>query len=283
MLRTILRILTFSAMALPAMAPAATITAPGAALYAPHRAIYDIALAPSRNATGKNRLESARGRLVYEFMGSACEGWTTNIRFVTEMQPQEGEVTLSDIRSNTFESGKGDEFRFVTRSLVNNIVRDEADGTATRRPDDTVHVEITKPGRKILDMPPLALFPTQHVAAVLDAARRGETVVQADLFDGSEGGGKVFSTTSVIGRPISAPVAGHPTNIEAFRDMKRWPLTISFFERQAAGQGEQLPLYELSVEVYDNGVTHSMFLDYGDFALKGTMTSIEMLPATPCK
>jgi hypothetical protein len=119
------------------------------------------------------------------------------------------------------------------------------------------------------------------MGAVLAAARRGERILAVDIFDGSEGGEKVYGTTAVLGRPIPAPPAGHPTDVEALRATPRWPVTISFFDRSRSG-GEQTPLYELSIELLETGITHGIRLDYGEFALRGTMTALELLPRRPC-
>ena len=66
--------------------------------------------------------------------------------------------------------------------------------------------------------------------------------------------------------------------------MTRWPVTISYFDR-AAGEkgGEQTPVYAITFELYENGVSRALLLDYGDFVLTGEMTSIEMKDAKPCQ
>ena len=63
---------------------------------APHVAIYDLKLTSSR---GKRALESVRGRIVYDFSGSSCEGYALQFRQVTELDSGEGKVALSDLRT----------------------------------------------------------------------------------------------------------------------------------------------------------------------------------------
>jgi hypothetical protein len=270
--------MTVLALAAAALSTTASFAQP--ASFAPHRAVYEISLAQGGRAD-QGRVEQARGRLVYEFTGSQCEGWSTNLRFVTELQIGGGRTHLSDIRSTTHEAGDGSELRFVTRSMVNNMVRDQADGVA-RRDGERVRVELTRPERRSFDLPGTVAFPTQHLVQALAATRRGERLFSLDIYDGSEGGQKVYATTAILGRTLSGLAEGHPAHaVEALRDAPRQPMSISFFE-QASGRGEQLPLYELKVEVYENGITHSLVIDYGSFGLRGTMTSLEMLPVTPC-
>ena len=47
--------------------------------------------------------------------------------------------------------------------------------------------------------------------------------------------------------------------------------------------GEQTPVYAITFELYENGVSRALLLDYGDFVLTGEMTSLEMKDAKPCQ
>src|SRR5262245_55276649 len=84
----------------------------GTVKLAPHIAIYDLTLTSSR---GKRALESVRGRIVYDFSGSACEGYALQFRQVTELDSGEGKVALSDLRTTTWEEAEGKSFRFKSQ------------------------------------------------------------------------------------------------------------------------------------------------------------------------
>ena len=60
----------------------------------PHRAVYDITLVDARPGSGISELT---GRMVYELTGSACAGFTQNMRFVTLSTNQEGVTSISEI------------------------------------------------------------------------------------------------------------------------------------------------------------------------------------------
>jgi len=64
--------------------------------------------------------------------------------------------------------------------------------------------------------------------------------------------------------------------------MKRWPVTISYFE-QGASSGEQTPVYAIGFELYENGISRALVLDYGDFVVEGTMSKLELKDAPACK
>jgi hypothetical protein len=75
---------------------------------ASHRAIYELSLAPSHG--GNSSTVSARGRILYDFTGSACEGYKLDFRQVSELDNGEGKVSLSDLRSSTWEDGDAKNF-----------------------------------------------------------------------------------------------------------------------------------------------------------------------------
>ena len=78
-------------------------------MLAPHRAVYEMTLATARGGTG---VTAVTGRMVYELTGSACEGYTQNMRFVTQMANQGGTTMITDLRSSSWEEGSGKRFRF---------------------------------------------------------------------------------------------------------------------------------------------------------------------------
>lgn len=258
----------------------------GAALlagYLPHRAVYDLVLIPGRDPD-KSPVQAGRARMLYEFRGNQCEGWSTTTRLLTELTPQEGNPQISDIRSHTFENPLTKEFRFLTSSTVDGTLREEADGTALQDKTGQLKIALKKPSKRDVNPGPDIVYPTQHLTLLLLAAKSAQKVVEADLFDGSENGDKIYATTAIIGRGRVTPLAdGDPGAIPELRGKPRWPFTVSFFDRAAKGGGEQTPLYDLSVEIYENGITQSMTLNYSSFSMKGDLTKLELLPITPCK
>src|SRR5260221_14549206 len=74
-----------------------------------HQALYELKLVKSR---GTNAISGARGRILYNFSGSACEGYTSEFRQVSELDSGEGKLTLSDLRSHSCEDAAGKICRF---------------------------------------------------------------------------------------------------------------------------------------------------------------------------
>jgi hypothetical protein len=258
---------------------------PGASVnLAPHIAIYDLKLTSSR---GKRSLESVRGRIVYDFSGSACDGYALNFRQVTELDSGEGKVALSDLRTATWEEGDGNSFRFQSQNFMDQQRISEVDGKADRAKED-VAIKLSKPEDKNFSAGKV-VFPTEHMRLLIEAARAGKTLLEVAVYDGSESGEKVYQSLSVIGRRI-APEA-KPEDAAAGKDelagLPRWPVTISYFDKGAKKAddepSEQTPVYAITFEMYENGISRSLKLDYGDFIIDGKMSSLEVKPAKACK
>jgi hypothetical protein len=248
---------------------------------ASHRAVYDLKLHQSR---GNSPAISARGRILYDFSGSSCEGYALQFRQVSELDNGEGKVTLSDLRSTTWEDGTAKKFVFKSQNYLNETLVDTVDGQAERRPDQ-VAVALTKPAAKTFDLERGVVFPTEHMRRVIAAAREGTSILELPVYDGSEKGDKVYNTLTVIGHEI-APNERVPADAaagkEALSGLKRWPVTVSYFERDAASS-DQVPVYAIKFELYENGISRALVLDYNDFAISGELTSLEIKDSKPCR
>ena len=244
----------------------------------PHRAAYEITLGAAKT---RNSLSSATGKLTYEFIGDACEGYSTKTHFLTALQSQEGSTQTTDITSTTFESGDGREIRFLTAAKSNDKITNSADGTARRQDDDTLKVSLNLPKKQVLSFGPGALFPSQHSLALLKTARSDENIFRADLFDGTEGAKKVYATTGIIGKARDEVAPDHPA--ASLAKLPRYKIALSFFGPEADRSGEQTEMYNVASVLFDNGVTYSLRLNYPEFSFEARMISLELLPAGNCK
>jgi hypothetical protein len=246
---------------------------------APHRAVYDLSLA---NTSTGGSVSSVSGRMVMEFSGSRCSGYTTKLRFVTQTEDSDGQHQVTDSRASTFEAGDGRRLDFTNETYTDETLAEESHGTASRK-DQDIAVSLSKPADKKFSLAGGIVFPTEQMEKILDSARRGESFVSLDLYDGSEDGQTVFDTAGVIGREsdsaddIGEEIAVKTAGIAALR---HWPVTISYFEQKDAT--DKPPFYVMHFVIYENGVGRSLKIDYGDFSLDGRLTQLDMLPAQPC-
>jgi hypothetical protein len=251
---------------------------------APHLAIYDMSL---HNAMAGSNISDIRGRLVFDFAGSTCAGYTLKSRLVTEVVDREGNATVTDLRSSTFENHAGDSFRFENKHYLGRQLSEQVSGQAERREQgNEIAVDLKQPNKSQLKFDGAVLFPTQHSIAILDAALRGARVFQADIYDGSEQGNKLFQTTTFIGRQIE-PGTGNRlsaiANADQLNRLISWPVSISYFETFGnPAQDQGLPTYELSFRLFANGVSRDLLINYGDFLIHGELTRLDFHEPVAC-
>ena len=252
--------------------------------FLPHQALYELSLVKSR---GSNAINSARGRILYNFSGSACEGYTSEFRQVSELDSGEGKLTLSDLRSTSWEDGAGKSYRFKIDSRMNDTDTSPVDGVAERT-GDHITVKLKQPEAKTFTLDGSTVFPTEQIQRIVAAAREGKSVLELTVYDGSDNGEKVYNTLSVIGQPILGDKAidspDPSTQNDVMKMMTRWPVTVSYYDRDTkANEGEQTPVYAMSFELFENGVSRALVLDYNDFVVSGVLGKFDVKDSKPCK
>lgn len=247
-------------------------------LLQPHRAVYDLSL---DKATDRSGITGLSGRMVYEFNGSPCDGYTVKFRFVTQINTDDSS-RLTDQQTTTFEDAKGKTFSFVTKSFVDQALDKEVKGTATKEPNG-VKVEIDKPQKNTLELASTQ-FPTQHLEELIGKAEKGETFYETNLFDGSEDADRVMTTTVIVGKPAVA--AKDDPELPALNKLaadKYWPVDIAYFDESKKGDGEELPEYRISFKLHANGITRDLTMDYGDFSMTGKLVNLALFDTAPQK
>jgi EipB-like len=277
-------VLTLAAVAAGSGGSAGSAHAAASGPFLAHQALYELSLVKSR---GSNSINSARGRILYNFSGSACEGYTSEFRQVSELDVGEGKVTLSDLRSTSWEDGAGKSYRFKIDARMNDSDSSPVDGVAERA-GDHITVKLKQPVSKTFTLDGDTVFPTEQIQRIIAAARAGKSLLELSVYDGSDNGEKVYNTLSVIGQPIPGDrtiAAPDPsTTSDVMKSLTRWPVTVSYYDRETkAKEGEQTPVYAMSFELFENGVSRALVLDYNDFVISGALGKFDAKDSKPCK
>ncbi len=247
---------------------------------ASHRAGYEISLGSinTERRASADAPVAATGLIAYEFRGSSCEGYTSNFRQLTELQRAEGGAVASDISAVSFEDGEAKSLRFEISTQTAGSAQPSVSGSAARGDKGTIDVNLVKPGKEKVDLGGDILFPTQHVERIIAIARSGGRVLDARVFDGSDTGKKVYSTLAIIGleRKGASPDSDAAAKLA---DLPRWPVTVSYFNET---NKDSAPEYTMSFDLYENGVSGTLKLDYGTFALTAKLKKLDWLPDSAC-
>lgn len=252
--------------------------------FAAHQAVYDLSLQRTR---GNASVNAARGKILYNFSGSSCEGYSTEFHQISEIDSGEDKVISSDLRSTSWEDGEGKSYRFKIDTKMNDNPPTQVDGVAERNASGIV-VKLKLPKVKTFTLGKETVFPTEQIKRIIEAARAGKSILELVVYDGSDDGEKVYNTLAVIGQPITGDKAPKKPDVstsnEKLKSVTRWPVTVSYYDRAAKeNAGEQTPAYAMSFELYEDGISRALVLDYNDFVIAGAMDKLDIKDTKPCK
>lgn len=237
----------------------------------PHRVVYDLKLS---DATERSGVTALTGRMVYEFTGSKCDGYTVNFRSVSEIYAGDT-ARISDQQASFYENAEDESFSFMNRSYLDEKLDKEVSGRASTK-DDEIVVSYKKPDQDNVNLP-ISQFPTANLIDLIERAKSGERIYEARIFDGSDGGDKSLITTSIIGE-FEKPESLDNDEIKIIGEEGEagyWPVSISYFEE--AEDGDTLPIYRFAFKLYENGVSRDLTLDHGYLVIDGKVSNFEIL------
>jgi envelope integrity protein B len=274
------RLILLSGMMMASMSAVSAQESPAAIHLVPHRAVYDLSL--SRSA-GPRGIENASGRIAMDFGGDACEGYTLKFRQVTVLNGSDTGSKTLDVRTATFESPDGASMRFKSESTMEGATTDNVDGEASVKSDGMLAVRLKGAKGDAFASGGHPIFPTEHLKRLIETGRAGRNQLAIRVYDGSDDGKKIYDTLALIGHKVEGGAGNNleePVKQDALSHVARWPVTISYFKD---GTGDQTPAYTISFDLYENGISRALKLDYGDFALKGELKSLQIMPVSACQ
>lgn len=241
-----------------------------------HRAAYRLTLDRVRDGA---EIAAARGAMAYEMLDT-CDGWATRQRFQLTLTDRDGQEVETSSDYSTWESKDGTRLRFSLTQMSQGAVSQRIQGQAEITPEGGV-VRYESGERREIRLPRGTVLPNMHTIVTLNAARGGQRLVVAPLFDGTSANGAQDSTT-VMG-PWTAPAA-----VERFpmlSPLGSVRMRIAFFEREPSGErgagGASTPDYEVSLRYWENGVADEMKMDFGEFSVDARMVELQPEPS-PC-
>jgi len=251
-----------------ATAPLAPLTARA---LASHRGIYSLTLDRAReNAT----IVDVSGAMLFEII-DACESWASHQRFTMTLRDREGTELETGSDYATLESMDGRTLRFSLTHMTQGAIKSRVAGQAELTPDGSGVARYSEPEVKELPIPPGTLLPNTHTIAALNAARAGQRLLVAPIFDGTTADGAQQTTTvlSPWQGPQPVPEAPSLSTLGSSR------MRIAFFEPdgEQAG-GARTPSYEVSLRYFENGVADDMIMDFGDFTVRAKLMKLENAP-----
>lgn len=247
-------------------------TAPAlASPVADHRALYELSLArTSRDST----VQGASGEMILE-VRSACDAVTVNQMFRSDFSGVDAKPKHTEMRMSSVEAHDGKSFRFSLHNEVDGVVAEHFEGTAARAASGAAgSITYVNDAFPNAPLPAGAVFPTMHLSQLLATAETGKKALAVEVFDGAEKG-KVYRAVAVIGRKVA-----RADNVPgALARLPHWRIMISYFP---IGSADPTPEYESSFDLYSNGVSANLLIDYGEFALRADLSELRLVPKPDC-
>lgn len=259
-------------LACPLPVPAAE---PGSEAMLSHRAAYRLKLDSVRDNAG---IEQAEGIMLFEVI-DACDAWASRQRFTLLVSDRNGNVVETTSDYATLEAKDGSSLRFsltqMTGGAITSRVAGEASITATGG-----RIRYQEPAATEEELPEGTILPMIHTIRSLAAARAGQRIFVAPLFDGTSADGAQDTTTIISGGWL-APQPN--ANFPLLATLSSARMRIAFFERNPSGQGggAATPDYEVSLRYFENGVADELKMDFGEFVVDGRLGELQAIPS-PC-
>ena len=238
----------------------------------PHRATYRMSLGAATPGSG---VIGARGAMEYRFT-ERCDGWTVENRTYLLIDYEgEGEVETA-WNFASWESKDGLNFRFRVRHARDGKVVDAFRGGAELAGRGGSGVaRFSSPANTTVDLPRGTLFPTGHLALLLDAARSGGGHLVRTVFDGTG-----LENPYQISAFIKAVETGGPPLADADLSPSRtWRMNLAFYP---AALADPAPEFEIRVLYRADGIADGIRQVFSGFSVDLGLNHIEILPPPEC-
>ncbi|MBY0509901.1 MAG: cell envelope integrity EipB family protein [Rhodospirillaceae bacterium] len=237
-----------------------------------HRAVYDLSLSKVSQSDG---VRAASGTMTYT-LTDRCDGYTIETNLSMDLAFANGADNQVEQRYAAWEAkdGRSSTFRFqviengnLAKSYHGDIqFKDDGTGTATYESDETTKFEL----------PRGTLLSTAHTLELLKSAGAQERFVSKLVIDGSFDEGP-FWVTAAIAPAHQSPVS--PAKAGALDEGRYWPIGMAYFPMASSGE---LPEYEITQNLFNTGITHSMAQDFGGFTLAFKPVRVEPVSVAAC-
>ncbi len=175
---------------------------------------------------------------------------------------------------SSFEDRSGKQFYFEARTFENRRLTEELAGKVTIEESGLGEIRYSRPETVTEALPKKTVFPIKHLELIIEAALKGEKSARHTVFDGS-----TRENPYEVSTFIGAVGDGKIKNIALLSGSAFWPVRLAYFK---VGSVALAPEFEMSAEVFDNGVIGNMIYDYGNFAIDVTLQEVEALKKPEC-
>lgn len=240
-----------------------------------HKAIYDIRMVSSKNGA---QVIGVNGKMLYTVKKS-CDGWISDHRFTLDYEYSGTPPVQVETKFTSFESFDGNSLNFSSNRMSNGEFDQELRGQAHISKDPMVEnsANFSIPSDLSFKLSPTTLFPVNHTIRLIEAAQKGQKIMNAKVFDGSDDKGPV-EINAVIGKKVKPD--SETKFDKTLMNVGGWSMRLAVFTKNE--EDEPLSDYEMTMELLENGIVKNMIVDYHDFSVSQKLVAIEPVKPEEC-
>lgn len=248
----------------------------------PHHVVYELRLDDTRPS---GQVDYVAGKIDYRITGNRCAGYETETRQTSEIST--GALpNRQQVHASSWEDGAARAYRFTSTTTASDAPRKQIGADVERDASGVLEVSVTRPEARTFSLEGHVLLPTEHVRRILVAAGDDQRQFSARVYDGASDIERVYQSLAVIGRKQTGVATEAPSArglsedaASALEGVAFYPVIVSYYDENGS---DDTPAYVMSFALYENGVLGKLKIDYGRFAILGTMTGFETLGRKGC-
>ena len=236
-----------------------------------HKAFYEMEMG---DKVQNSRIVSVMGRSVFA-MERDCTGWRSIEDYMIQFVVENGGADRVLSHFESWEADSGDKYSFDIMEESSFEGRKDFGGFVQLDTDSAGEAVFSTTPDTVVDLPTDTVFPVQHVQHILARAEAGEKMMSANVFTGAEPDSALMRTSTVVGGWRDAP----GDELGQLGEDGYWQINVAYF-KPAATTSE--PEYVIKFEMQRNGLVRGYVIDYGDFSIEASLTSVEPVEPQSC-
>ena len=236
-----------------------------------HKAFYEMEMGDKMQ---NSHIVSVMGRSVFA-MERDCTGWRSVEDYMIQFVIDNGGADRVLSHFESWEADSGDKYSFDIMEESSFEGRKVFGGFVQLDMESAGEAVFTMTPDTVVDLPTDTVFPVQHVRRILAEADAGEKMIAANVFTGAEPDSALMRTSTVVGGWREAP----DDELGQLGEDGYWQINVAYFKPSATTSE---PEYVIKFEMQRNGLVRGYEIDYGDFSIEASLTSVEPVESKSC-
>ncbi|MEC8641273.1 MAG: DUF1849 family protein [Pseudomonadota bacterium] len=237
-----------------------------------HKAFYEMEMG---DKVQNSHIVSVMGRSVFA-MERDCTGWRSIEDYMVQFIVENGGADRILSHFESWEADSGDKYSFDIMEESSFEGRKDFGGFVQLDTGSAGEAVFTTTPATVVDLPTDTVFPVRHVQRILAEAEAGAKMISANVFTGAEPDSALMRTSTVVGGWRDEP---GDDELGQFGEDGYWQINVAYF-KPAATTSE--PEYVIKFQMQRNGLVRGYEIDYGDFSIEASLTSVEPVETQSC-